>query len=318
MGNIFSKIRESCAEVADGARWVKINHAKLMQYPEILELNLKILEHTSEHHLLGKGDDTLAFFLILDSINFGSGYFPYLKDKDLSGYYTVAKKLKEHCEKNGVPTAAELRRMTTAQCAAIFGQETTNLHMQELMELFALALNDLGEWVTDQYAGDYQGFLKQSKHAEEAVLALLKMPFFRDIARYGRNEVYFLKRAQILLQDLRLAEPNHSLLQFDDFNQLTIFADNVIPFVLKADGVLSYHSWLEERIHKEELIASRSYEEIEMRACSVHAVEILKAVISEELKEITVAQLDFCLWNRGQKLKKLTDAKRHRTRCVFY
>lgn len=170
----------------------------------------------------------------------------------------------------------------------------------------------------EEFDGDSLGFLKRSASAEQAVTQLLKMAFYRDISIYGRMEVPFLKRAQILLQDMKIAEPNHALLQFDDFDELTIFADNVIPFVLKADRVLKYNEWLEGRIQNEELIGSGSFEEIEIRACSVYAVETLCEVMRTDLMEISVRELDYCLWNRGQELKKITDNKRHRTRCVYY
>ena len=97
-------------------------------------------------------------------------------------------------------------------------------------------------------------------------------------------------------------------------------ADNVIPFVLKLDHVLQYDPWLDQRIQNNELIGSGSFEEIEIRACSLYAVEMLRELVCEEYREVTAAELDYCLWNRGQLLKTLAapTEKTHLTRCVYY
>ena len=32
-------------------------------------------------HFLGRGEDTVAYFVILDAVNFGSGWFPILRKR---------------------------------------------------------------------------------------------------------------------------------------------------------------------------------------------------------------------------------------------
>ena len=88
-------------------RWVAIDHAIIAPYAHTLARHIAPLAHTAEHHLLDRGDDTLAFFVILDTINFGSGYAPQLRKDGTSGYFTMAKRLKQHCEAHGIPSAAE-------------------------------------------------------------------------------------------------------------------------------------------------------------------------------------------------------------------
>ena len=321
MSSVFSRIRKTCADVAARARWVAIEHDRLQRYAETLDvLGSLPMSHTEEHHLLGRGEDTLIYFVLLDSINFGSGYFPHLeKGRSLSGYFTIAKKLKEYCLA-GIPQPADLLRLDAKSCADMFGQDFADPHMQELMELFATAFNQLGRWVVDHYGGDYLGFLKRCGRLEDAVAALLKMPFYRDYTTYRGKKACFLKRAQILLHDLQIAEPGSALLQFGGFEALTVFADNILPFVLQADGILRYDPWLEKRIRAEELIAPGSTEEIELRACSIHAAELLKPrIIEQSRRPITAREIDYCLWNRGQELRKTaTLDKPHRTRCVYY
>jgi hypothetical protein len=125
------------------------------------------------------------------------------------------------------------------------------------------------------------------------------MPFFDDAG--------FWKRAQITANDLHLA----SVVEFEDIDRLTIFADNLVPHVLRVDGVLVYDDGLAGHIDSGELLPPGE-EEREIRGCAVYACEL----IANELG-IPARDLDVMLWNRGQgehyKLRP-----RHRTRTVYY
>lgn len=320
MSEIFSQVRETCNLVAENARWVMVDYDRVLMYPErILTGRPTSLSHSAEHHYLEKGDDTLKFFIILDTLNFGSGYFPFLaKEAGFSGYYTVATKLTNHVRASGIPSPDELAGMDAKACARLFEQSLDNPHMAELMHYFASALSDLGRWISSENNGDYLGFLKSASSAADAVTRLTEMPFFRDASDYFGQRVWFLKRAQIMLQDIKIAAPSHKLIQFDDIDRMTIFADNLLPFVFRVDGLMTCHPWLEERINNGELIGSGSIEEIELRACSVHIAELICKVIREEYQPISSRELDYLLWMRGQRLKATTTLKRHRTRCPYY
>jgi putative queuosine salvage protein len=318
MPTLFARIRESCAAVAAQARWVRIDETALVRYADTIMRLKAPLAHTSEHHVLGRGDETLAFFVILDTINFGSGYFPHLKRDGASGYFTVAKRLRQHCEAHGIPSPQALVRLTAPDCARILGQDIADPHAAELMTLFALALNVLGRWVMAEHAGDYLGFLRGAARAEDAVAALTAMPFFRDVATYGEREVLFLKRAQILVHDLQIAAPAHPRLAFPDLAEMTVFADNILPFVLHTDGILHYDGWLETRIANGALIGAGALEEIEMRACTVHAAELLRAALTDAGETMTAREIDQALWNRGQEIRGRVATRPHLTRCNYY
>jgi hypothetical protein len=320
MSVILSQLRSDAERISDNARWVEINYERLFQYPERLDLGkTRLIRHTPEHHLLNRGDMTIAFFILLDSINFGSGYFPYIiSDPTSSGYLLTAKRLKLHIEQHGLLTIDSLIGMTPDKCAGIFFPDTTNKHAQELMHLYADAFIALGIWLRDYYDGDYLGVFKGNNDMDGVIRSLTLMPFFDDSAMHSSTQIHFLKRAQILLNDVLIADSTNQLLRNIDSAELTIFADNIIPFVLEHDGVLIYDDWLKSRIERRELIANGSTEEIEMRACSIHAVEVLSRLIAEELMMVHPREIDYVLWNRGQELKRLPGAVRHRTRSVFY
>src|SRR5260221_12526800 len=107
------------------------------------------------------------------------------------------------------------------------------------------------------------------------------------------------KRAQLMAADLSVALDGRGLGAFSDLDRLTIFADNLVPHVLRVDGVLEYDAELAERIDREELIAAGSAQEVEIRACALHAVELMKVALLRAGRSITAMQLDYILWNRG-------------------
>jgi hypothetical protein len=81
------------------------------------------------------------------------------------------------------------------------------------------------------------------------------MPYFADIADYGGLRVPFCKRAQLAAADLALAFNGQGPGRFSDLDRLTIFADNLVPHVLRT-GILVYRESLAERIDSGDLITA--------------------------------------------------------------
>lgn len=318
--DVFDRIRAAAAEVAREARHVRLNDERIAGYAASLQLDgLPAPEYDREHHFLGSAADTAAFQFALDSVNFGSGYFPHLRKRpSMSGYFTVASSLKERWESAGPLTGAELRALGPGDCAALFGQSGNDGPAQELMALFARALNDLGHWLGSRYGDDPLAALADADHSAARLVELaIEMPLYQDVATYRGRRVPLYKRAQILVTDLALAFDNEGPGHFHDIDRLTIFADNLVPHVLRVDGVLAYDPDLLARIERGELIAAGSPEEVEIRAVALHAVERIVAALQAAGTPTTARDLDYLLWNRGLGAVYKT-APRHRTRTVFY
>ena len=98
---------------------------------------------------------------------------------------------------------------------------------------------------------------------------------------------------------------------FDDLDRLTIFADNLVPHVLRCDRVLVYDDALAAHIDGGSILPMDA-RECEIRAAAVHACELLAERLS-----IAPRALDTWLWNRGQG-PPYKQRPRHRTRTVFY
>lgn len=91
--------------------------------------------------------------------------------------------------------------------------------------------------------------------------------------------MFLYKRAQIFVADLWGAFKGQSYGEFDDIGSLTIMADYIVPAMLRQLGVLKYSSTLASTIEANDEIRPGSEEEVELRACSVHAVEKMRELI---------------------------------------
>jgi hypothetical protein len=284
-------VRRHCAQVADQARWVTIDLGRL----DVVEPGPAPELDPVRHYLEGSSEDVAMYLLTLDAINFGSGWFPTLRKREgCSGYYTVAWALADHFRDHGPLSPERLRTIQQADVADILGQARD----QELMALFAQALRDLGEFIGDRTALSVVEAAEGSAEGLAGQLAQA-MPFFDDVG--------FYKRAQIVPNDLSLA----GVATFGDLDRLTIFADNLVPHVLRVDGVLSLDPDLAARIDAGDLIEPGE-QESEIRACTVHACELIAAELG-----VPPRILDTWLWNRGQQ-PRYKAVPRHRTRTVFY
>jgi hypothetical protein len=318
--SILQQVRDSCRTVAENASFVHIANERISSYAASLPHQLiSIPPIDTACHYLGHGNDTVTFFLILDTINFGSGYFPHIcKLGGMSGYFTVASYLNNHFKKHGPLSARQLLGLTAKDCGYIFNQDLNSRPVRELMQLFAIALNDLGRYVQDCFAGSFVNLIEAAGFSSERLVRLLiEMPYFNDVTSYHDLPVKFFKRAQITTADLFLAFRGTGSGRFDDIDRLTVFADNLVPHVLRMDGILRYDKELVLRIEREDEITAGSPEEVEIRACAVHAAELLIKELRQQGYETNAMALDQFLWKRGQQ-PEFKSSPRHRTRSVFY
>jgi Queuosine salvage protein len=274
---LLDEVRSNCRSIAETAGHVTIDLDAWREPPAV-----------GPHEPAPGGADHV---LQLDAINFGSGWFPTLRKRPgLSGYRTVAAAFAEH----GPWTNAELRTLDAAAVAAVLGQDAGH----PLMRLYAEALRELGRFLGARSALDV---VEAAEGSAERLAALLArgMRFFDDRG--------FYKRAQIVPSDLALA----GLAEFGDLDRLTMFADNLVPHVLRVDGVLRYDPALAARIDAGELLPQGQAER-EIRACALHACEQIA-----ERTGIPPRVLDIRLWNRGQ-APEYKAVPRHRTRSVYY
>jgi len=315
----FAAIRSGAAFVAEHARHVRIDAARLRAYASEVPAGLTTQGREGPWTRMPRDPEPrCAFVLALDAVNFGSGFFPHLRKRPgASGYRTIEASLVERFARAPL-RAEELREITAAECAEIFGQ-TLTAPIDELMQGFARAWRELGELVQRDFGGRFAALVYAADgRAANLVSILLGLELFRDVETYQGRAVPFLKRAQIAAADLNAALWDlDARSTFSDLEQMTLFADNLVPHVLRLDGVLAFDPALIERIEREEVIPIGSDEEIEIRGCAVHAVEQLSLELRGRDVMLWPYQLDDWLWNRGGG-PTYKARPRHRSRSWYY
>jgi Potential Queuosine, Q, salvage protein family len=289
---LTDEVRTTAAEIAGTARWVRVDHGAL---DGVQPAPPPVLDPVA-HYLEGSEDDVATFLLCLDTINFGSGWWPTIRKRPgMSGYFTMATGLAERFRAYGAWSAAELRAMRADELADVLGQPRDH----ELIALYAQALRALGRWLGDR------GTLATIRAASGGSAERLAEALAAAMAMYADRGFY--KRAQIVPSDLALA----GVATFPDLDRLTIFADNLVPHVLRCDGVLVYDERLAAHVDAERPLRPGPQER-EIRGCAVHACELIARRLG-----VSAQTLDHWLWQRGQ-APEYKARPRHRCRTVYY
>ncbi len=285
MGGLCSRVRRTCAQLAATARHVRIDAEREIAPGGIAGLDPEL------HFLEGPPEDVARYVLILDAINFGSGWFGELG----TGTNALTERLTAYTRARGKPwTAAELRALVPPELARVLGLPAGHA----LTGLYAEALNQLGGWLGERSA---PAAIAAAGGSAERLAELLAggMPFFEDPG--------FYKRAQIAAHDL-----THAGVAELDVSRLTVFADNLLPHVLRVDGVLVYSDELAALVDGGAELPAGGEHEREIRGCAVHACELLAQRLN-----VPPPTLDNWLWNRGQH-PPYSERPAHRTRTVAY
>lgn len=180
-------------------------------------------------------------------------------------------------------------------------------------------LNELGEALLAYWGGSFLTAIEAAHHSAAALVreVLRTFPSFRDTAPWRGHDIRFYKRAQILIADLHAAFNGSGPGTFHDMEHLTAFADYKLPQLLRHHGVLDYAPALAHAVAHYRLVPPESDEEIEIRAATIWAVELLRQALADLGRPSPAYQIDWALWHTAQTLPPETEPY-HRTLTVFY
>ena len=327
-------VLDSTRSVVEQGENVWINHERLEQLAsswlqasdDSTALNTALWN--DQYHFNDHTERTVNWVLVLDALNFcfwaekdqPRWQIEYQGEK-LNGYWAEAASLKRAVEE-GVPIwdATYLSNMRGEDIEHIFRGIAGSPPMP-LLERRLEHTREVGHVLLERYDGQFARLIEQAEGSAPRLAALLAQNFssFNDIAPYRGQEVRFYKRAQICVADLYGTFGGKQWGAFSNIEQLTAFADYKLPQVLRHYGVLEYHPILAERIDSEELLAVGSEEEIEIRAATIWASELLRRIMEREGHPITPAEIDQRLWLLGQNASMAANMHPyHRTRTIYY
>jgi Potential Queuosine, Q, salvage protein family len=276
----------------------------------------------THYHFYDATERSVNWLLVLDALNFcfwaekgQKRWTIEYQGEILNGYWAEAAALKRAAEEN-IPLwdAQFLSTISEETIAHIFRGNGTI----PLLEQRVANTREVGRVLLANYQGQFSTMIEQAQgSAVKLVLSLVQhFPSFNDAALYRTQTIRFYKRAQICVADLHSAFSTQPWGTFDDLEQLTIFADYKLPQVLRHANILEYQTTLAERVDNRELITSGSEEEVEIRAATIWACELLRRTMLQHGHTITAAEIDLRLWLLGQQTADMRPY--HRTRTIYY
>lgn len=192
-------------------------------------------------------------------------------------------------------------------------------------------LNETGKILVEKYQNSFENVLKSCNKNATALLDLIttQFPCFCDEANFQGQRVGLHKRSQILIADIWACFEGKGLGEFSDIDSLTMFADYLVPRGLQFLGVIEYSNILQSAINQGKHLPNKSELEVEIRGCSIWAVELICQELqkmqennrneNEDMVVINAVLVDFFLWDYTKAHENaIVGFPMHKTRSIYY
>lgn len=319
-------VLESTKEIYENSRFIKVNKKRLEKVAkEFAKESLTIpswdapvfLDH--DHSLY-----MVDFFLLANSINFaftdfktGIKFETEYQGTNWKGSYGMFACLKRAYDTPlAIFNTDYLANISVKKMKEIFKGNIEIPMLKQRTKIF----REIGKVLQKNYCKSLDGIRWASKgmlfnDGRGFVERLVKdFPSFDDSLEYKGKKVCFYKRAQLAPAMLYGKFQNKYKL-FNDIDKLTVFADYVLPKALRDLGIFEYTKSLKDKIDNSKLIKANSRTELELRACTIHAADMLIKEINKKRKyKINALHLDYRLWSEARK----KPGKHHLTKTIAY
>ncbi|KAI5325208.1 PREDICTED: UPF0553 [Prunus dulcis] len=302
-------VRASSAWVASHSSHVVVDSSGIEKVAETIDTIPKVNWDFEGIHYFDNGPLTVQYLFVLDALN-----FCFWPDKDLN-YDNLAAGLKAALQNDkSVFDVDRLQKYTGPELRELLKWPRPLPLEDERVRL----LHEVGFELERSFDGKASNLVESCGKSAVKLVALVTrhFPGFRDHSVYKGHQVFLYKRAQIFAADLWGAFGGQGYGEFYDIGSITIMADYIVPAVLRQLGVLKYSATLASTIEANSQIDAGSEEEVELRACSIYAVEKMKELISMKSgKQVLSIELDLWLWSFGIQCPAL---QHHRTLSIYY
>lgn len=311
-----NKVLESTRILIENPKYVSIDKGKIQETAEkFSKEKLKIPDWKTPVYFEGYDEDVIDFFMLGNSINFaytdfktGFKFSTIYRGEKYEGASAMFACLKRAIEQD-IPIfdGSCLKNMPRHVMENIFQGNMEIPLFKERWKIF----REVGQILCDKYDGYFHNLVEQANgrlfNNGQGLVELLtsNFPSFDDSVIYQGKRVRFDKRAQLapgMLYGRFLSEGKKL---FEDVEELTAFADYVLPKALRGLGILQYEEGLAKKVNTQLIIPAESQEELEIRASTIHSFEMLKNKINEirskyDGKGINTLHLDYKLWSEGR------------------
>ncbi|XP_065066746.1 queuosine 5'-phosphate N-glycosylase/hydrolase-like [Rhopilema esculentum] len=335
--------RESAKFIAARSKHVEVVYDEIQSASEVILKRMTEAKYSMKTwkshkmHPKAMDDDALQWIFVVDCLNFS---FWVYKDKEpyaveyngevYNDYEALCAVVNRALEEDVPITTPEYYKSLTVEDARRMFRSANETELP-LIERRVAHLREAGEILSKHFDNSVGNLISTcNKSAVTLVRKIVSMfSSFRDEAFYNGKHVSFYKRAQIFVADVWACFEGEKYGHFNDITELTMFADYRVPQCLQFLGILRYSADLQQKIEKEEEVQAGSEEEVELRGCSIHAVECLLNTMNKNgningginfgKSNLNSIIIDYYLWDYAtMNSDKMMKFPEHRTRTHFY
>lgn len=310
MSNLLNRIKESSKYVSDNSKNVKINYEKIDEIIEGGEFNaIRYWLDTNPFNILDMNYRDIVNFLLLyhtigDYCFWGDPKWEIDTEVGkLDGSYAIMYILINRFRNNND------MNMSYEEFADML---KGNVEIPLLKERYN-CLVEMNKYL-DSIGKDFYDEIKDLKVDIDLLdYVVSTFSYFKDETNYNGVNVYFYKRAQLLVSDILHVRKMLENIEVD-YSNLMGCADYKIPQVMNALGMLEYEYDLEYKLARKEELQEDSIEEIEIRANDLVVIDYIYEKLNREVCRMDINDY---IWLLGQDKSKI-NKNYHRTRTIHY
>ena len=289
--------------VVSNAEYVRLDKQKLDQWVEKIDANISYTHQWYKYKEFFTEKELILLVFILESMNFcfwKEPIFIYNGAKRSSAMVNIF--IDKVLNDKKLLDLDYLINLKYEDLIEIFGIEEGNLknRYSSLMYTVNKIYNN---------KNFYQD-LFSIKSVDELYKFITDFENFNDVSMYKGKEIYFYKRATLLVNDLfELSDKVRNNIQ--NIDSVLGCADYVLPRGLRAEGILVYDEELETLIDNNVEVKKDSEYEVEIRAFTLYVIEYVKNKKNQNLNSV---RWDNVLWNYF----RTKGGNEHKTDTIFY
>lgn len=310
MSNLLNRIKESSKYVSDNSKYVKINYEKIDEIIEGGEFNtIRYWLDTNPFNILDMNYRDIVNCLLLyhtigDYCFWGDPKWEIDTEVGkLDGSYAIMYILINRFRNNND------MNMSYEEFANML---KGNVEIPLLKERYN-CLVEMNKYL-DSIGKDFYDEIKDLKVDIDLLDYVVSIfSYFKDETNYDGVNVYFYKRAQLLVSDVLHVRKMLENIEVD-YSNLMGCADYKIPQVMNSLGMLEYEYDLEYKLARKEELEEDSIEEIEIRANDLVVIDYIYEKLNREVCRMDINDY---IWLLGQDKSKI-NKNYHRTKTIHY
>jgi len=314
---IFSKSLQSHQYVVKNAEHVKINIAELNEF--VTNFSIENSIHWLKDLPFGmnkfNAEELINFLLIYHTMGFCYWGEPKwevnYEHSKYDGAYGLICALTKEIEKNKLFLDFKyLSALTYEEFGRIL---SGNIEIPLIKERYN-CLIEVSKIVNQKMNNNFYEYTKHMNNDIELTNFLIdNFPSFVDVCEYKKKDIYYYKRAQLLVSDI--LHIKHEQLGVNvEYSNLIGCADYKIPQVLRDLQIVEYDTKLSELVDNKIPIDKGSIYEIEIRSTMLVVIDYIK---NKSQNKYNAININDCLWIQGQD-KNNIKRPYHRTRTTAY